>query len=129
MPRAARLIRPGSRPGARNCACAANGAILVDDNFATADPSIYALGDVIDRVQLTPVAIQEAMVLVDHLYGEGLASIDYSDIPTAVFCQPELGTVGLSEEQAGRNTQRLQCMSRILSLCCRHWAAALTALP
>ena len=54
----------------------------------------------IDRVQLTPVAIQEAMVLVDHLYGDGSAKIDYSDIPTAVFCQPELGTVGLSEEQA-----------------------------
>jgi glutathione reductase (NADPH) len=77
-----------------------NGSIVVDDNFATGDPSIYALGDVIDRVQLTPVAIQEAMVLVDHLFGEGLARIDYGDIPTAVFCQPELGTVGLSEEQA-----------------------------
>jgi glutathione reductase (NADPH) len=77
-----------------------NGAIQVDDNFATAEPSIYALGDVIDRVQLTPVAIQEAMVLVDHLYGNGLAKIDYSDIPTAVFCQPELGAVGLCEEQA-----------------------------
>ena len=81
-------------------ATASNGAILVDENFATADPSVFALGDVIDRVQLTPVAIQEAMVLVDHLYGEGQASIDYSNIPTAVFCQPELGTVGLSEEQA-----------------------------
>jgi len=77
-----------------------NGSIVVDDNFATGDPSVYALGDVIDRVQLTPVAIQEAMVLVDHLFGEGLARIDYGDIPTAVFCQPELGTVGLSEEQA-----------------------------
>jgi len=77
-----------------------NGSIVVDDNFATADPSIYALGDVIDRVQLTPVAIQEAMVLVDHLYGHGVATIDYADIPTAVFCQPELGTVGLGEEQA-----------------------------
>jgi glutathione reductase (NADPH) len=77
-----------------------NGSIVVDDNFCSAEPSIYALGDVIDRVQLTPVAIQEAMVLVDHLYGEGTAAIDYSDIPTAVFCQPEFGTVGLSEEQA-----------------------------
>ncbi len=77
-----------------------NGSIVVDDQFCTAEPSIYALGDVIDRVQLTPVAIQEAMVLVDHLYGDGSATIDYSDIPTAVFCQPELGTVGLSEEQA-----------------------------
>lgn len=77
-----------------------NGSIQVDEHFATAEPSIYALGDVIDRVQLTPVAIQEAMVLIDHLYGKGLVQIDYSDIPTAVFCQPELGTVGLSEEQA-----------------------------
>ena len=77
-----------------------NGSIVVDNHFATAEPSIYALGDVIDRVQLTPVAIQEAMVLVDHLYGDGQAQIDYSDIPTAVFCQPEFGTVGLSEEQA-----------------------------
>lgn len=77
-----------------------NGSIVVDDNFCSAEPCIYALGDVIDRVQLTPVAIQEAMVLVDHLYGDNSATIDYSDIPTAVFCQPELGTVGLSEEQA-----------------------------
>jgi glutathione reductase (NADPH) len=51
-------------------------------------------------VQLTPVAIQEAMVLVDHLYGKGEAFIDYDNIPTAVFCQPEFGTVGLSEETA-----------------------------
>jgi glutathione reductase (NADPH) len=79
---------------------AGNGSIVVDDQFCTAEPSVYALGDVIDRVQLTPVAIQEAMVLVDHLFGGGIASIDYSNIPTAVFCQPELGTVGLSEEQA-----------------------------
>ncbi|MAE03589.1 MAG: glutathione-disulfide reductase [Porticoccaceae bacterium] len=77
-----------------------NGAIQVDRNFATADDSIYALGDVIDRVQLTPVAIQEAMVLVDHLYGDGQVTIDYSNIPTAVFCQPEFATVGLTEEQA-----------------------------
>ena len=77
-----------------------NGSIVVDNHFATAEPSIYALGDVIDRVQLTPVAIQEAMVLVDHLYGDGSVQIDYSDIPTAVFCQPEFATVGLSEEQA-----------------------------
>ena len=77
-----------------------NGSIVVDEYFCTAEPSVYALGDVIDRVQLTPVAIQEAMVLVDALYGDGLATIDYDNIPTAVFCQPELGTVGLSEEDA-----------------------------
>ena len=77
-----------------------DGSIPVDENFCTSEPSIYALGDVIDRLQLTPVAIQEAMVLVDALYGDGLACIDYDNIPTAVFCQPELGTVGLSEEAA-----------------------------
>ena len=77
-----------------------NGSIVVDDNFCTAEPGIYALGDVIDRVQLTPVAIQEAMVLVDHLFGDNSTTIDYSDIPTAIFSQPEMATVGLSEEQA-----------------------------
>jgi glutathione reductase (NADPH) len=77
-----------------------DGSIPVNQYFQTSEPSIYALGDVIDRVQLTPVAIQEAMVLVDHLYGQGQASIDYDNIPTAVFCQPEFGTVGLSEEAA-----------------------------
>jgi glutathione reductase (NADPH) len=77
-----------------------DGSIPVDENFCTSEPSIYALGDVIDRVQLTPVAIQEAMVVVDALYSDGLACIDYDNIPTAVFCQPELGTVGLGEEAA-----------------------------
>ena len=80
-----------------------DGSIPVDDHFCTSQPSIYALGDVIDRVQLTPVAIQEAMVLVDHLYGKGEAFIDYDNIPTAVFCQPEFGTVGLSEETARKS--------------------------
>jgi glutathione reductase (NADPH) len=77
-----------------------DGSIPVNNSFQTQEPSIYALGDVIDRVQLTPVAIQEAMVLVDHLYGDGTTSIDYDNIPTAVFCQPEFATVGLSEEAA-----------------------------
>jgi len=79
---------------------AANGAIRVDDRFRTAEPSIYALGDVIDRVQLTPVAIGEAMVLVDNLFNGADRVMDYTDIPTAVFSQPPIGTVGLSEEQA-----------------------------
>lgn len=77
-----------------------DGAIVVDEKFSTAEPSIYALGDVIGRVQLTPVAIREAMALVDYLFADGDGSVDYSDIPTAVFSQPELATVGLSEEQA-----------------------------
>ena len=79
---------------------AANGAIRVDDRFRTAEPSILALGDVIDRVQLTPVAIGEAMVLVDNLFNGASRAMDYDNIPTAVFSQPTIGTVGLSEEAA-----------------------------
>ncbi|MCJ8299570.1 MAG: glutathione-disulfide reductase [Pseudomonadales bacterium] len=79
---------------------AKNGAIIVNENFQTSVPSVYALGDVIDRVQLTPVALAEGMALVNHLYNEGSADVDYDLIATAVFCQPNIGTVGLSEEQA-----------------------------
>ena len=77
-----------------------NGAIRVDNNFRTSVESIYAIGDVIDRVQLTPVALAEGMQLVDHLYGEQQREVSYELIPTAVFSQPNIGTVGLSEEQA-----------------------------
>ncbi len=79
---------------------AKNGAIVVNDDFQTHEPSIYALGDVIDRVALTPIALGEAMVLVDILYGDGKRQISYDDIPTAVFSQPNVGTVGLTQEQA-----------------------------
>ena len=78
----------------------ANGAIMVNDYFQTAEPNIYALGDVIDRIQLTPVAIQESMLLLEQLYGDSQPQMDYANIPTAVFSQPELATVGLTEQQA-----------------------------
>ena len=81
-----------------------NGAIVVHENFQSSVPSIYALGDVTDRVQLTPVALGEAMQLVDHLFGDGTRRISYEGIPTAVFTHPNIGTVGLSEAQA-----RSQC--------------------
>ena len=77
-----------------------NGAIVVHENFQTTVPSIYALGDVTDRVQLTPVALGEAMQLVDHLFGDSKRCISYEGIPTAVFTHPNIGTVGLSEAQA-----------------------------
>lgn len=77
-----------------------SGAIVVNDHFQSRVPSIYAIGDVIDRVQLTPVALAEGMALVRHLYDGGSATVDYELIPTAVFCQPNIGTVGISEEQA-----------------------------
>ena len=81
-----------------------DGAVLVDAQYQTNVPSVYAVGDVTSRVQLTPVALGEAMVVVDHLFGPAAGkparSMAYDLIPTAVFTQPSVGTVGLSEEQA-----------------------------
>ncbi|MCV6606382.1 MAG: glutathione-disulfide reductase [Porticoccaceae bacterium] len=77
-----------------------NGSIVVGDDFQTAQPGLYAIGDVIDRVALTPVAITEAMSLSAALYKNEDNPVDYSNIPTAVFSQPNIGTVGLSEQQA-----------------------------
>ncbi len=77
-----------------------SGGIVVDDGFRSSVPSIWAIGDVIDRVQLTPVAIAEAMVLYRHWFKGGPARLDYDFIPTAVFSTPNLGTVGLTEEAA-----------------------------
>ncbi|HBM11651.1 MAG TPA: glutathione-disulfide reductase, partial [Rhodospirillaceae bacterium] len=79
---------------------AQDGAIIVNDDFQTSVKSIYALGDVIDRVALTPVAIAEGMVFAHNTYGKGGRKMDYRDIPTAVFSQPPIGTVGLSEAEA-----------------------------
>jgi len=79
---------------------APNGAIVVDAHYRTTVPNIHALGDVIDRVQLTPVALAEAMALVDALYGSGARHVDYALIPTAVFTDPNIGTVGMTEAQA-----------------------------
>jgi glutathione reductase (NADPH) len=81
-----------------------DGAIEVNANYQTSVPSIYALGDVTARVQLTPVALGEAMVLVDHLFGppagKAARSMSYQFIPTAVFTHPNIGTVGYSEVDA-----------------------------
>jgi glutathione reductase (NADPH) len=77
-----------------------HGGIEVDDRFQTSVPSIHALGDVTSRLQLTPVALAEAMVLVDHLFGQGQRGISYELVPTAVFTHPNIGTVGLTEAQA-----------------------------
>jgi len=77
-----------------------NGAVVVDEHYRSSMPTIHALGDEIDRVQLTPVALAEAMALVDHLFGAGTRRVDYELIPTAVFTDPNIGTVGLTEAVA-----------------------------
>ncbi|WP_170455831.1 glutathione-disulfide reductase [Ruegeria arenilitoris] len=76
------------------------GQIVVDEYSQTAVPSIYAIGDVTDRVNLTPVAIREGMAFVETVFKGNPTPVDHELIPTAIFTQPEMGTVGLSEEQA-----------------------------
>jgi glutathione reductase (NADPH) len=80
------------------------GAIVVDAQYRSSVPSIYAVGDVIDRIQLTPVALGEAMVVVDQLVGPAAGQmprqLSYDFIPTAVFTHPNIGTVGWTESQA-----------------------------
>ncbi|QSP93949.1 glutathione-disulfide reductase [Marinobacter salinisoli] len=78
----------------------AAGNVAVDEHFQTSVPGIYALGDVIGTPQLTPVALAQGMVLSRRLFGDGQGEMDYSAIPTAVFCHPNIGTVGLTEEEA-----------------------------
>ena len=84
------------------------GAIIVDDYSRTNVENIYALGDVTNRVQLTPVAIHEAMCFIETEYKNNPTRPDYELIPTAVFSQPEIGTVGLSEEEAGKRYGELE---------------------
>ena len=74
--------------------------ISVNENLQTNIPNIFAIGDITDRVNLTPVAIEEGRIFADRLYAKKERYIDYSIIPKAVFSQPEISSVGLSEEEA-----------------------------
>ena len=77
-----------------------DGTIEVFDNFQTNDPSVFAVGDVTGSVALTPVALAEGMALAKHLFdGAKSASVDYDLIPTTIFSQPNIGTLGLSEDE------------------------------
>ena len=76
------------------------GEITVDQYSQTGVPSVYAIGDVTDRVNLTPVAIREGMAFVETVFKGNPTPVDHDLIPTAIFTQPEMGTVGLSEEEA-----------------------------
>jgi len=76
------------------------GTIAVNDKFQTNIDNVYALGDVTGGIELTPVALAEAMTLVNNWYGDGTKRMDYKLIPTAVFTQPNVGTIGLTEQQA-----------------------------
>ena len=77
-----------------------NGAIIVDDNWQSSVPHIYAIGDVTDRIKLTPVAVAEGHALADSLFGPRGRALDYAGVPSAVFSIPPIGTVGLTEAEA-----------------------------
>jgi glutathione reductase (NADPH) len=101
------MLATGRRPDTRGLGLDAlgvklndKGAVVVDARGASSVPSIHAVGDVTDRINLTPVAIREGHWLADRLFGGGTREVNYDAVATAVFTTPEIGTVGLSEEQA-----------------------------
>ena len=104
------LFAVGRRPNieglgleAAGVAIGENGEIKVDDDNRTNVPSIYAVGDVTDRIQLTPVAIREGQAFADSVFGDKPTRVDYANVPHAVFSHPPIASVGLTESQA-RNT-------------------------
>lgn len=88
------------------------GALVVDEQFATSLANTYAIGDVIDRLQLTPVALAEGAWLAHHLYSKSspvaAKPLCYDNIPTAVFCHPNVATVGLTQSQALQRCSRIR---------------------
>ncbi len=85
------------------------GAVVVDDYFQTSVTNIYAIGDVIDRLQLTPVAIAEGMCIANNLFTDNEPRmVNYENVATTVFCHPNIGTVGPTEERARERYPQLQ---------------------
>jgi glutathione reductase (NADPH) len=85
----------------------AKGAIAVDEFSRTSAPNIYAIGDVTDRINLTPVAIREGHAFADTVFGGKPVKVDHTDVPTAVFSEPEVGVIGLTEAQAAERYPRV----------------------
>lgn len=107
---------------AAGVALRADGAIAVDESSRTSVKTIYAVGDVTDRMALTPVAIAEARAVAETLYNANPITVSYRNVPTAVFSQPPVATVGWTEEQARRAlplvdvyTARFRPMKNILA--------------
>jgi glutathione reductase (NADPH) len=101
------MLAIGRRPNTRDLglesvgvATDAAGAIVVDRYSRTSIPNIYAVGDVTNRLQFTPVAIREGAAFVETVFGGRPTAVDYENVPVAVFGNPEAGSVGLTEEEA-----------------------------
>lgn len=109
------LYATGRRPNTQDLGLEAagvrlndKGAVLVNERWQSSTPSIYAIGDVTDRMNLTPVATAEGTALARNLYNGEARRVDYRDIPTCIFSQPQLGTVGLTEEQARAEFEQVE---------------------
>ena len=83
-------------------------SIIVNDYFETSCKNIYAIGDVIDRIQLTPVAIAEAMNLVNNLTKKKKEKFKYNNVPTAVFSNPNYAYVGFTENEAKKKFKKIE---------------------
>ena len=101
------MFATGRNPNTKNLgldkagvALGSKGEIKVDTQSRTSADNIYAVGDVTDRVNLTPVAIREGHAFADTVFGKSPWSADHSLVPTGVFSEPEIGTVGLAEHEA-----------------------------
>ena len=101
------MFATGRHPNVKNLGLEAvgvklapNGGIAVDAYSKTSVDNIYAIGDVTNRVNLTPVAIREGHAFADTVFGDKPTRVGYADVPTAVFSEPEVGTIGLTEAQA-----------------------------
>ena len=96
------LFGPGQSP-----AIGSRGEIIVDENNKSSIPGVFAIGDVTDRVNLTPVAIAEGRAVAENLFNKNSLKVDYNEIATAVFTSPPIGTIGLTEEDALKKTRSL----------------------
>lgn len=101
------LYATGRRPSTRGLGLEtagarldAAGAVIVNEYACSTCPSIHAVGDVTNRMNLTPVAIREGAALAETLFNDNPTAVDYRDVPTAVFSQPAVGAVGLTEDEA-----------------------------
>jgi glutathione reductase (NADPH) len=108
------LFAVGRKPNVRSLgleaagvALADNGGIAVDKFSQTSVPHIYAVGDVTNRINLTPVAIREGHAFADSVFGGRPTPVDHADVPTAVFCEPEVGVVGWTEAEACERLQKV----------------------
>jgi glutathione reductase (NADPH) len=101
------MFATGRRPNvegiglaAAGVALARNGGIAVDEFSQTCVPHIYAIGDVTNRINLTPVAIREGHAFADTVFGGKRIAVDHVNVPTAVFSEPEVGAIGMTEAEA-----------------------------